>query len=790
MDIIWFGLAFVFFILWLAKKPKKTNGNDLIDINSKSYAQGYWDGYRAHQKGLVVDENEAQNIDLTSTQQTITAEVSATNNQQSIADKALQKEKHNMQNINITLYIASFLLVAAAVLFIGTNLPESVRFIGVWFITIAFYSVGLILYDTVEKLRPAAVAFVGTGLALLPFTGIAMYSFILKNDADICWLVTSFLGIIAFILAAMRLKNQVIAYLAIAFGVSLSASSVAILHVGFMWYFVALIAFGSLMTFIAMIKSSWVPECFSKPIQESNNWIVPLTIVASLFAFTEMSLMDYWIISLLCAIYYGGVAASSVKGRDLALFLTRLMASLTVALMVYDMTDSWTSLGIAVSVIGVVQVIISAIFVPKRVIGDNNEVWLWLGFILQLFASLLIFPDQHLHWELIIAGQLMILLVTSFGLSYILRRIIVSIFGTIALAILPIIWGLNIVSPALEMKWLALIFIGFATISMIFRSLLGHIKFHPVVRMFFVANISLFILEALIFTINVSTGWKLGIWISASVLLYWFVYLERQPWLVIIANISFITSSFWLVKLLEVETEWMALVISWIAFATFYLAYWIFEEFSKKTYGIYFWWSAVAVGGLVNLFSLVSTNESIVNIAASGTIVISFVLVIEGWITRKYLYYIGAAILANIGIQRILGLAVPDINILVYTHWWAVVFAGLSYLYYSAGKKMEAKPLLYIALVIMSLFTGMAALGAFGVSDIQYQTIFLVEHVLLLIVGLILSRRLFAIWGAVGAILSVLWTMKNQTYLLLASAAVVLIGVAVYSLIKKSKSIK
>lgn len=790
MDIIWFGLAFVFFILWLAKKPKNTTDNDAININSKSYAQGYWDCYRAHQKGLVVDESKAQNIDLTSTQKTIAAEVSAMDNQQFIANKALQKEKHNMQNINITLYIASFLLVAAAALFIGTNLPESVRFIGVWFITIAFYAVGLILYDTVEKLKPAAVAFVGTGLALLPFTGIAMYSFILKNDPAVCWSVTSLIGLIAFIFAAMRLKNQVIAYLAIAFGVSLSASSVAILHVGFMWYFVALIAFGSLMTFIAMIKSSWVPVCFSKPIQESNNWIVPLTIIASLFAFTEMSLSDYWIISLLCAIYYSAVAASSVKGRDLALFLARLLASLTVALIVYDITDSWTLLGIAISAIGVVQVIISAIFVPKRVIGDNNEIWLWIGFILQLFAPLLVFIDQELYWASIIIVQLMVLLLAGFGLSYILRRTIVSSFGTIALAILPIIWGLNIVSPALDMKWLALIFVVFGAISLIFRSLLGHIQLHPIVHKFFVANIGLFVLEALIFTINVSTDWKLGIWMSASILLYWFVYLERQPWLVILANVSFVASSLWLVKLLDVEIEWMPLVISWIAFATFYLAYWIFEELSKKTYGIYFWWSAVAIGGFVNLFSLASTNESLVNVAGLGTLAISLVVVIEGWITRNYLFYIATAILANIGIQRILSIAVPDINILVYTHWWAAVFAGLSYLYYLVGKKKDAKPLLYIALVIMSFFTGMAALGAFGISEIPYQTIFLVEHILLLIVGLILSRRLFAIWGAVGAILSVLWTMKDQTYLLLASAAVVLIGFAVYALVKKSKSVK
>jgi len=789
MDMIWFGLAFVFFILWLAKKPKNTIDNNTIDINSKSYAQGYWDCYRAHQNGLVISDEPNQDTGPTQYQNATMQIADSLNEQQILAIKTQQKEKHDLQNINITLYIASFLLVAAAAIFIGTNLPESIRFMGVCFITIAFYAVGLVLHDTVEKLRPAAVAFVGTGLALIPFTGIAMYSFIL-DDAAACWFITSIIGLIAFIIAAMRLKNQVVAFLTIAFGVSLATSSVSILHVGFMWYFVIMIIYGSLMTFIAMIKPNWVPECFNKPIQESDNWIVPLTIVASLFAFTEMALIDYFIISLLSAIYYAGVAASSAHGRDVALFLSRLLASLAVALLVYDISDSWTSLGIAISVIGVVQIIISVIFKPKRHVGDNNEIWLWLGLTLQLFAPLLIFQDQNLYWTSIVTSQLMVLLVTSFGTSYLLHRTIVSSFGTVALAILPIVWGLGVVSPALEMKWLALTFIGFATVSMIFRSLIIHTKLHPVVQKFFIANISLFIFEALIFTISISTGWKLGIWLSASVLLYWFVYLERQPWLVILANVSFVATSFWLVKLLEVETEWMAVVISWIAFATFYLAYWIAIELSKKLYGIYFWWSAISVAGLLNLLSLASTNESLITVAGLGTLIIALILAIEGWIKKEYFYIVGAAALATIGMQRMLFIAVPDINFLVYTHWWAVVFAGLSYLYYSAGKKNEAKIFIYIALITMSLFTGMAALGMYGVSEIPYQTIFLVEHVALLILGLILSRRLFAIWGAVGAILAVLWTMKDQTYLLLASAALVLIGVAVYALIKKSKSIK
>ncbi len=1014
MEIVWFGLAVLFLVLWLTKKSKPNNNT--IDLNSKTYAQGYWDGHRAHEKEIsgVVETQKKATIPIKSIDNVKTLNqlerlesrkaifepiipvsysmgVTVSKNNE-VIDLAAHKAKRDLQNINTTLYVASFLLVAAAALFVGTNLPESVRFMGVWLITIVFYSVGLILHKTVIKLRPAAVAFVGTGLALLPFTGIAMYSFILQ-DVAACWLITSIIGLLAFIIAAISLKNQVVAYLAIAFGISLATSSVAVSHAGLIWYFIILMLFGCVMTFMAKLKFNWVPICFSKPINNSNNWIVPLTIVASLLAFNEMTVTDYWLVSLISTFYYAAVAVSSTHGRDFSIFLTRFLASIAVMLMAYDFSNSsWTIIGITLSAIGVLQVFISTAILPKRIAGDsNNEVWLWIGFIAQLFAPLLIFADQYYLWASIITGQLLVLLVVSFGVSFILHRAVVSIFGTVALASLPIIWGIYVMTPTLEYRWIALIFLVFgaialairstkhlittsptlhpflvvnfaifvveslvftlninaswgfaiwavatlliyglmylerqpwlslvsnamivaliirfvqpsveshwlaliciilATITLVFLSSRKIITIWPSTHQFLVANLGLFIVESLLFTWTIDISWGFAIWIIATLLIYGLMYLERQPWLSVLANIilsiaiwrfvvpgyeaywislifiSFaavifviraltkssyrlpsilpallvnigmfiilslfntsglefgwsliiwtvasmiiygltyvermswlsiignlilLVASIWLVQLIEVPDMWKFLVISWIAFVIFYCAYWLLVLYSKANYGVYFWWSAIVVAGLINLVSLIGLNESIIYYAGIGSVVVATAIAIRGWHIRNYEYLDVAAIIATAGLQRILYIIAPDTNILIYTDWWAVIFVGLSYLYYSAGRKTNAKILLYIALIAMSLFSGMAALGWFGASDMPYQTIFLIEHVLLVIIGLILSRKLFTIWGAVGIVLSVLWMMKDQTYLLLASAGLVLIGVAVYALIRKSK---
>ncbi|MCX6728313.1 MAG: hypothetical protein NTV39_00885 [Candidatus Saccharibacteria bacterium] len=1017
MGNIFWGILFVIFLIWLSarskKHPNQSNQPDNINIDftSKDYAQGYWDGYRAHQKESGI---ETSHPTYTATEPHKVVEQQkpslephpephpkpvytmgvTVNNDEAVISSAKLKEKHDLQNINITLYVASFLLVAAVGLFVATTLPESIRFIGVWVVTIAFYAAGLLLHDTVKKLRPAAVAFVGTGLAILPFTGIAMYSFIL-HDAAVCWFITSVIGLFAFAFASIRLQNQIVSYLTIAFATSMAISSVAVLHAALIWYFVVMIVFGTVMTFIAKTKKKWVPACFVKPIYDSSSWIVPLTIIASLLSFNNMTVRDYWIVSLVSALYYGAVAVSSVQGRDISIFVSRLLASLGLVLMTYDFTNSWTAVGLALSAVSIVQLAISVVFLPKKVQGDsNNETWLWLGLVFQLIAILFILQDAS--WASIVSGQLAALLVISFGLAYWLRRAIISVFGTVSLAILPIIVGYNVFKPALEVQWIsitflslaavtlgirfakkliathpsiyqyllvnitlflveslifttnvshiwglviwsiaallvyglmfierrpwisvvsngmilfavysfvypdikshwvsliflvmaaislgvryykklvneypsilpflvinfvlflaeslvftfnverywglaiwtvatllvyglmyierrpwvsivsnlmilftvanyigpyvksywvAMIFLGLAAIALTVCALKNELKIHALARPFWVANFSLFLVESLAYTLNISFGWGFAIWLVASAMLYLLTYIERQPFFAIFANAVFLGASFWFVELMKYDTVWRGAIISWIAFISFYGAYWGLQTISKKQYSLYFWWYAVVVGGVISLMNLLSTDKPFVITAGIGLVVVTGAIAYEGWRKRQFEYIDVAAILATIGLQRILYILAPDTNLLAYTHWWSAVFAGLGYMYYAAGKRQDAKALIYFALAIMTFFTGISALGMLGEGTlaVSYQTIFIIEHLLLLTAGLVLSRKILTIWGAVAVILAVLWMIKDYGYLLLAVAAMVLIGFAIFALVRQSKNAK
>lgn len=266
--------------------------------------------------------------------------------QESAAERAARKEKRDRQNINITLYVASLLLVAAGALFIGTSLPEVLRFAGVAAITSLFYAGGLFLQARAPRLRPAAVAFTGTGLALVPVTGLALYNFTL-HDGPAAWLVTSAVGTVAYVGAAVRMESRVLAYLSLTFVVSTAWSGVAVLGGALVWYFVALIAVAILLTLLALSRPRWVPGVFLKPLMDLHPFVVPSVAVAVTFVPLLLGKGEYALIMFLCGTYFALMAAvPQDRFRVAHYYGARLSLTVAATAAAWDASQSlpWTVL--------------------------------------------------------------------------------------------------------------------------------------------------------------------------------------------------------------------------------------------------------------------------------------------------------------------------------------------------------------------------------------------------------------------------------------------------------------
>ena len=230
---------------------------------------------------------------------------------------AARKSRRETQNINITLYVASLLMVAAAALFVGSSQPVAVRLGGVWLATALFYAAGLMLHSQVARLKPAAVAFTGTALAIIPFAGLATYNLGFP-DAPAVWLVTSLIGTVAYVVAAVRLQSRLVVYLSLAFLLSTAWSSVAVVGAALAWYFAALIVFSALLSLAGHLlrKGEGEPSLYAKPLSDLGPWFAPVGIAGSLVFSLALNAADHTLVLLAGAIYYAvmvGICAPAMR---------------------------------------------------------------------------------------------------------------------------------------------------------------------------------------------------------------------------------------------------------------------------------------------------------------------------------------------------------------------------------------------------------------------------------------------------------------------------------------------
>ncbi|WP_426996599.1 hypothetical protein [Pseudarthrobacter sp. N5] len=255
------------------------------------------------------------------------------------AEQQAHRVKRDRQNINVTLYIASLLLVAAGALFIGTNLPVILRFAGVCAITTLFYVAGFVLHARAPRLRPAAVAFAGTGLALIPVTGLAMFNFALHNG-PVAWLVTSLVGTAAYLLAAVRLQSKVLAYLSLTFVISTAWSGVTVLGGALVWYFVVMIGVAVLLTALALMSPRWMPPVYVKPLMDLHPFVVPMVAVAVTLVPLLLDKGEYALVMAMCGFYFSlMVFLPAGRYRLLNFLAARLALTVAAAVGIWHFTD-------------------------------------------------------------------------------------------------------------------------------------------------------------------------------------------------------------------------------------------------------------------------------------------------------------------------------------------------------------------------------------------------------------------------------------------------------------------
>lgn len=277
------------------------------------------------------------------------------------------------RSLNGILYMASFLLVAAGAALLAGSLPDSAKLLGVWALAAVFYGAGLVVYATVKRLQPAASAFVGTGLALIPFGGIALGAYTTLSGR-VAWLVTSVVGLLALTGALWRLRHAAFGYLWVLSVFSLAAAASVSLDLSLRWMLLAMVVTAASAGLVASLR----PAPASHPDPGGGRTLRPQPLMAELArSVRRPAELASWVVSPLATLF--AVAAAIRGGSPLDLILVgvaatlqygvewfgsghpgrlfglRVLAHMTAVGLIAEWVPSGLSRGIAVILTGAVQ---------------------------------------------------------------------------------------------------------------------------------------------------------------------------------------------------------------------------------------------------------------------------------------------------------------------------------------------------------------------------------------------------------------------------------------------------
>ncbi len=159
------------------------------------------------------------------------------------AELAERRRRASDRNLNALLYLSSFFLIGAAAALLAGSLPSTTKLLGVWTLIGLFFGAGLLLVRRVARLRTAGLAFTWTGLAILPFGGVALAGYT-QMSGELAWMITSLLGLAALAASLIVIRQPVMGYLSVLMVISLTVSATAVLPVPQTWMLVALVVSG------------------------------------------------------------------------------------------------------------------------------------------------------------------------------------------------------------------------------------------------------------------------------------------------------------------------------------------------------------------------------------------------------------------------------------------------------------------------------------------------------------------------------------------------------------------
>ncbi len=682
---------------------------------------------------------------------------------------------HNMDNINLILYLGAFLIVVSAGIFVGYNFEVlsgvfKTMFLGLF--AAAFYAVGLMLYLWSKKLRPAGVTFTGIGLVVLPLVGLAAYNFTsLHEHGHATWFVTSAVTLVAYIITLLVTRQTYIAYLMAFTSLSLFESSISLFDVPVYWYGWGMGAVSILLLTLSRTKLFW--EDAAGALLVSANVFVPVSLLLSMANTSDHGLAQLGVTIALAGAFYAAMAQRFIGRPDAGFYWGAALVSLPAALGI-GLWDTASRLTIALVMLACCSAYLA---IEHTASGKLSHTWReTLAMVTGLLplAGILVMYDRPGVIAAILAGAVLV----NADLALRLRQSAFSLLAILSLLALPFVLFRGYLDPALP--WSAVSIALLAEVPALVwwtRFMRGWPDSAEQVGVFaYVSALALAVFTAAVSSVNALSA----VAIAVAVIFFVLSYTEGQPLFVYGEAISLYVAALQQAAIFHLDPAVAGPLLFLLAGAGLY-AFGYTESDARRSEALRY--SGLAGPFLGSLFGLYQETQHLAPVAAlagGGALL---------WAeARRQAQPVvaevagGVLVLAFNWFTSVEGVTQTQ----AYTLPWAAYIAYLAYRRRDRGHEAY-DGLVGLALAVLTLPLAGQALA----DDGQVYGLILIGVALALVfLGMSINYRLLTIWGAATLVAEVLYQLRDffyalPKYVISATLGLALLAVAIVLLSRR-----
>lgn len=685
--------------------------------------------------------------------------------------------------LNIILFIASILVIASVSSFIASFGSPSMQLMVVWVVAAVFYVGGIILHQLIERLRPAALAFVGIGMVMIPLAGMLMHSTGLMSGVESA-IVTSSIAVALYLLAATILRNEIVAGVSILSLVSLVVSLGQGLDAPYVLVFSLILGISILMQLIEAVFKGSIPKYYVRPVSYSIKFLPVVTLVASLPFAAKLSLIDFEVLVALATVQYG-IYFSRTKSYAFETVM-RAGIGVLIILLTTDIAsrldhDNFYATGIG-WVLAATVTVCYGLFRLKSYSNREKNIEL------MIFAAMsFVWWSTILSWTVIKSNNILsievlavVVMLSIWARIVMQKQVIMYQVGLAAVVALAI--GLSMANAPDYMSVISYLALG-AVSGTLFAiySKIGDRKYYLVAPM----TAALFI--GLIYALGIGTdSWWVAFVFMVSTLasLMLFIKIKRIELMYVGMGLLWLSVSIALYRAFDGNLAFGSTMT--VAALLEGLCLYITREWSSKTDNLLSKYSQETLVSVLVMFGLaswmiVNTGSEAVGIRALhgiSSILFAAACVRDCMIRKSTGYGESGAYALALGMMQIIWVADTgrDVNWLVYLHIVALAVYGAAWVYRSnyAARLVRLK----VATGILTVFLGFASL----IGDSWYQVVFFAEHITMLMVAVLFGQKWLRTWAAIALILGVMYALRDLSYLFMLAAGIGLITYVLWRL--------